>query len=245
MRLNKFIASSGICSRRKADELIFDGKVKVNKNIVVEPFYDVLDEDEVFVNNKKISLEKNKIYIMLNKPRGYLTSVPKFIDKRKTSPFETPTIYEFLKDRTERIFPVGRLDKDTRGLIFLTNDGEWTYSITHPKNEKTKTYEVLVNANLTVNEIKKLERGVFIFDTNKNIKYKTKPAEVKTLKQFKTSMLLQMRIHEGKNRQIRKMIESLGKKVVDLKRVSIGNISLGRLKEGQYRKLSEKEIKNI
>ena len=227
LRLNKFLAMCGICSRRNADELILNKKIKVNGKIIYE-LGTVVDEykDKVEYNNQILKLKNKKVYIMLNKPSGYITT--------SKEQFDRPYILELIHEE-ERVFPVGRLDMDTEGLILLTNDGEFSNSLMHPSKKIDKVYEAKVVGNITEEKIKKLEKGVKIEE------YVTAPAKVKLLKKD----VLEITIHEGKNRQVKKMCRAVGLRVEKLKRVRIGNMELGNLKVGEYVKFTEKQIKEL
>lgn len=201
IRLQKFIANSGFCSRRKAEELITEGKVMVNNKIVMQLGTKVNPEtDEVIVNNKLIKIPKNNIYILLNKPIGYVTTVKE--------QFSRPTVMDLLKDVKQKVLPVGRLDMYTSGALILTNDGDFIYEVTHPKYEIEKTYQVTVSGIVTKEDIKKLENGVEIDN------YISGKAKVKILKIDEDSKISRIRItiHEGKNREIRKMCEAIRKR---------------------------------
>lgn len=227
MRINKYIAACGICSRRKAEEYILQGKVKVNEKIIKDLSTNVDEKtDKVYVDNKLIKLENKNVYIMLNKPKGYVTTNSEQFNRKSTSDL----IYEDV-----RVFPIGRLDMYTEGLLLLTNDGEFANKMMHPKNEIKKVYEVNVDKKITDENIKKLQDGVDIGG------YVTKPAIVEKIDEYNMKII----ISEGKNRQVRKMCEAVSLKVKNLKRIQIGNLKLGNLKVGKYKILSEKEIKNI
>lgn len=230
MRLNKYIAHSGVCSRRKADELIQQGLVKVNGR-KAEPGYDVVDGDVVDVNGEIIKPEKRLVYYLLNKPAGYITTVDDEQDR--------PTVLELMPDIEERIYPVGRLDYNTSGMLIMTNDGDLAYRLTHPKSHVFKTYRALVGGLLTIHESRKLERGVMVDGR------KTLPAKIKILKQNESNTLVEIQISEGRNRQIRKMFEAVGHKVIALDRIAIGNMKMAHIKQGQYRKLSQNEIQYL
>ena len=231
MRLNKYIASAGVCSRRKADELIANGNVKVNGAVMREMGFDVSEGDKVQVNGKLIEGEKDKVYVVVNKPLGYITSMDDDKDRA--------TVAELVADIPERLFPVGRLDYNTTGLLIMTNDGQLTYSLTHPKHEVDKTYVATVAGVLSEKRLAKLRRGVDIGG------FVTSPAKVRVIKQNPRSAVVEISIHEGKNRQVRKMFAAVGNKVQALERVAIGNIRLGRLKTGHYRKLTREEVKYL
>lgn len=233
VRLQKYLADCGIASRRKCEELIMQGKVEVNNKKVTELGTKINPQkDQVKYNGKIVKEENEKLYILLNKPIGYVTTVK--------DQFSRDTVLDLVKIN-KRIVPVGRLDMYTSGALILTNDGEFVNKLTHPKNEITKTYNVTVVGVVTKEEVKQLEEGVIIDD------YKTKPAKVKILKidEQKNLSRLQIVIHEGKNRQIRKMCEAIGKKVLALHRSKIGNIEVKDLKLGTWRYLTSKEVKML
>lgn len=231
MRLNKYIADAGICSRRKADELIENGNVKVNGATMKEMGYQVEDGDVVQVNGKTIESAGKKVYVAVNKPLGYITSMDD--DKGRA------TVAELVSDVPERLFPVGRLDYNTTGLLIMTNDGQLTYTLTHPKHEVYKTYIAKVAGVLSDTRLAKLRRGVDIGG------FVTSPAKVKVIKQMPRHAIVEISIREGKNRQVRKMFAAVGNKVQELQRVAIGEIKLGRLMEGHYRKLNREEIEYL
>jgi len=236
-RLQKYMASCGIASRRKCEELILKGLVKVNGDIITELGFKVNPEkDKILYNNKEIKKEEDKIYILLNKPEGYITSAK---DERGRK-----TILDIVKVK-ERIYPIGRLDYDTSGLLLLTNDGEIYNKIIHPRVQVDKIYIALCKGEFTKEEIEKFKSGIDIGG------YITAEANIKVLsvKHDKKSgiknSLVEITIHEGKNRQIRKMCSSLNHDVITLKRVKLGNITLGNLKKGEYRNLTNKELDYI
>ena len=232
-RLQKFLANAGIASRRKCEELILDGKVEVNGTIVTELGTKVSEKDIVKYNGKIVKTEEEKIYILLNKPIGYVTTAK--------DQFNRDTVLDLIKIN-KRIVPVGRLDMYTSGALILTNDGEFVNMLTHPKNEIDKTYNVTVKGNVTNDDIEQLQKGVKIDD-----EYITKPAKVKILKIDKEKNIsrIQITIHDGKNRQVRKMCEAINKKVLALHRCKIGNIEVKDLKVGNWRYLTKKEVENL
>lgn len=233
LRLQKFLADNGIASRRKCEEYIMQGRIKVNGIVTytlgtkVKP-----SEDKIEFDNKIIKVENKKVYILLNKPIGYVTTAK--------DQFGRETVLDLVKVK-ERIVPVGRLDMYTSGALILTNDGDFVYKVTHPKHEIKKTYNVTIKGIITKQEINKLRNGVDIggFVTNK--------AEVKILKVYneKNISRLQIIIHEGKNRQIRKMCEAIEKKVLALHRSKIGEISVNNLPLGKWRYLEKEELKYL
>ena len=231
MRINKYIAGSGLCSRRKADELIMNGNVKVNGAVLKDPGYDVQEGDRVTVNGTDIYEQEEAVYYLLNKPMGYVTTAKDEQDRA--------TVLDLMADVGERVFPVGRLDMNTTGALILTNDGKTAYRLAHPKNEVVKTYRALVKGVVSREKIWKLRNGVDIGG------YVTKPARVTVISENKNSTVLEISISEGKNRQVRKMCKAVGNPVQELQRISIGEIRLGRLREGTYRKLTKAEIEYI
>lgn len=231
MRLQKYIAECGVASRRKSEELIKQGRVKVNGITVSEMGVKVSDEDVVEVDGRKISLEQKKVYIMLNKPVGYISSV--------RDQFSRNTVVDLIKGVKERIYPVGRLDYDTSGLLLLTNDGDFAFRLTHPKHEMKKTYIAEVEGVPDSNDIESFQNGLRIED------YVTSPAELTVLEKKKSSSIVKVVIHEGKNRQVRKMCDAIGHPVISLKRIAIGDLYLKSLPEGQWRYLKEEEIKML
>lgn len=231
MRLNKYIADAGIASRRKADELTINGNVKINGKVMKEPGYQVKDGDQVMVNGILISKQEKKVYIVLNKPKGYVTTMDD--DKGRL------IVADLVADVSERVYPVGRLDYNTTGLLLMTNDGELANKLTHPKHETPKLYRAHVAGVLSGQKLSKLRSGVDIGG------YITKKAKVEVIKQTERSAIAEIEIHEGKNRQVRKMFAAVGCPVQALERVAIGDIRLGRLKSGHYRKLTREEVEYL
>ena len=231
MRLNRYIAQAGIASRRKADELIQNGNVKVNGAAFFELGYDVKDGDVVTVNGVDINPGAPKVYIMLNKPKGYITSAS---DERGR-----PVVTELVSETGVRLFPVGRLDADTTGAIIMTNDGDLANKLAHPKHGVVKTYRARVSGYISNERLARLRNGVDIGG------YITAKAQAEVIKQGEKYAIVDVKIHEGKNRQVRKMFAAIGNKVIELERIAIGELPLGRLKEGSYRKLTKKEIEYL
>lgn len=231
-RLQKYLAEAGVASRRKSEELILQGKVEVNGKIVTELGTKVTSNDIVKYNGKIVKPEEEKVYILLNKPIGYVTTAHEQFGRDK--------VLDLVKTN-KRIVPVGRLDMYTSGALILTNDGELVNKLTHPKNEIEKTYNVTLKGIITEQEINQLKKGVII-DEN----YMTKPAKVKILKidEDKDISRIQIVIHEGKNRQVRKMCEAINKRVLALHRSKIGNIDVKDLKLGEWKYLNLKQIQN-
>lgn len=234
IRLQKFLANQGICSRRKAEEHILNGDVTVNGAVVTELGTKVIPEkDEVTFKGRKIGNTKHKnVYILLNKPIGYVTTTK--------DQFNRDTVLDLVKVK-EKVLPVGRLDMYTSGAIILSNDGEFIYKITHPKYEVEKTYNVTLKGRITTEDVEKLKSGVQIDN------YTSGKAKVRILKidEEKDISRVEITIHEGKNREVRKMCEAIGKKVLALHRSKIGNIDVKDLPLGEWRYLKEKEIEGL
>ena len=230
MRINQYIASAGVTSRRKADELIAEGRVKVNGAILTSPGYHVEEGDIVEVDGARIEPAGKKVYYLLNKPAGYVTSTA---DKEGR-----PLVTELVPDSV-RVFPVGRLDYNTTGLLIMTNDGDLANALMHPSKEFDKKYLVRAQGIVTRDEVKRLEAGIDIGG------FVTSPAEVHLAKHDRNSTLAEIIIHEGKNRQIRRMFEAIGHPVLELCRTGLGDLTIGKLAIGQCRKLSPAEVENL
>lgn len=232
MRLQKYMAKCGIASRRKSEEIILEGRVKVNDIVVKELGMTInLKKDIVKVDNEIIKLEENKIYIMLNKPKGYVTTVK---DKHSEK-----IVLDLINGVKERIYPVGRLDVDTTGLLLLTNDGDLAYKLTHPSYEIPKKYIALVKGIPNNKKLYKFRKGLKIDGRM------TAEAYIKILKRNRDTSLLEISIHEGRNRQVRKMCKYIGHPVIQLERVAIGKLELGNLGIGEWRYLTSKEIEYL
>ena len=231
IRLQKFLSESGIASRRKSEELISAGKVKVNGHIA--SIGDKVDakRDKVTVKGKRVVPQNKKVYIMLNKPRGYVTTLKDEFDRK--------TVNDLVKDVGVKVFPVGRLDRDSEGLLFLTNDGEFANGITHPSRNVNKTYSVTVKGTAEDEQIEKMSAGIVIEGR------KTLPCEVFVTERKPDRTFLKFIISEGRNRQIRKMCEAVGLQVLRLKRLEIAGVKLGGLKLGAWRELNEREMSRL
>ena len=230
-RLQKVIANSGVASRRKAEELISQGKVSVNGEVITELGTKVSEKDEILVNGIAINREE-KVYYLLNKPREVISSAHDEHNRK--------TVVDLI-DEDKRIYPVGRLDYDTTGLIILTNDGELTNLLTHPSNEIDKVYVAKIKGTLTPSEIMALKKGVVI-DDFKTSKSKVK---VKSIDKKNDTSIVEIIIHEGKNHQVKKMFEAVNHEVLKLKRERIGFLDLTGLNSGEYRKLNHKEVSKL
>ena len=231
-RLQKVMAELGVASRRKCEELILQGKVTVNGQITTELGTKVDKQNAIIlVEGIKITNKIKKVYLLLNKPIGYITSAK--------DQFDRPTVIDLISEINVRLYPVGRLDFDTEGLLILTNDGDLTFKITHPSHNVTKTYTALVDGRVQEEAIELFEKGVVIED------YKTAPAKLEILKYINNDTLINITIHEGKNRQIRKMCDAIGHSILRLKRISIGDLKLGDLSTGHYRHLNKEEIEYL
>ncbi len=230
VRIAKYLAACGILSRRKAEELVKSGKIKVNGEVLTDLSFKVNADDKVEYQGKQAEYEKN-IVIALNKPVGYISSV-KDNYKRKT-------VLDLVNNIEARLYPVGRLDFDSRGLILLTNDGDFTYKTLHPKFQITKTYEVEIKDYINDENIEKIKNGINI-EGRELI-----PAVVQIMNRKNNISRIEIKIIEGRKRILRKVFAKLGYKVKDLKRTAIGNLKLGNLAEGNYKILSENEIEKV
>ena len=231
IRLQKMISQCGIASRRKAEEMIAQGHVKVNGK-VAKLGDKVMPSDKVFLKGKRIIMPKSDhCYIMLNKPRGFITTMS---DERGRK-----CVAELIKDVEQRVYPIGRLDKDSEGMLIFTNDGEFANKIMHPKNSVYKIYRVTVRPSINEDQLVKLETGVDIDGQ------KTAPAQVHVIHKEQNRVVLEMILHEGKNREIRKMCEAVGLEVARLRRTQIGGVKMGMLKQGDWRLLTDNEVKKL
>lgn len=231
VRLQKYIAMCGEASRRAAEVLISDGKVTVNGKKITEQGVKVeIGADQVAVSGKIIKPNNKMYYIMLNKPTGYVSTVK--------DQFERPTVIDLLgNELNARVFPVGRLDYETEGLLLMTNDGDFTYRVTHPKHKVDKTYIAVLKGGISIKGLAQLRKGVRLDDG-----FVTSPAAVEMLDADNGHTTIKITIHEGKNRQVRRMFEAVGAKVAELQRISIGNVELGNLPLGRWRHLTSHEV---
>ena len=231
MRINKYLATCGLGSRRSVEELIKKGLISINNKVVTDLSFDVSSSDIVKYNGKNLSLVEDKVYIMLNKPRCYITST-KDDQGRKV-------VLDLLKGCKHKVFPVGRLDYNTEGLLLLTNDGDWANNITHPSNHIAKTYAVSTKYMLTNKQLNQIRNGIIIDNR------RTLPAKINLVDKDDSHYFYHITIYEGRNREIRKMFEFLELKIYSLRRLQIGNLLLGDLEEGKYRYLDKKEINKV
>lgn len=231
VRLQKYMSECGIASRRKSEELIEQGKVRVNG--VVASVGDKINpkKDTVTVSGKKLVRQKECKYIMLHKPRGFITTM--------SDEMERKCVAQLIEDVPVRVYPVGRLDRDSEGLLLFTNDGEFANALTHPKKHVSKTYRVTVRPGVTEEQLAAITDGIIIDDR------KTAPAEVRVVTKEENRVVLEIILYEGRNRQIRKMCEQLGLEVARLKRTAVGSVKLGMLKQGDWRELSEEEVRKL
>jgi pseudouridine synthase len=234
-RLQKYLASVGIASRRKCEELILHGHIRVNNSVVtklgtkIDPQKDIVEVKSKLIKYKE---KKRYSYILLNKPKGYLTSL--------SDPFGRPTVLDLLKGIKERVYPVGRLDFNSEGILILTNDGDLAYALTHPAKEVEKVYIVKVKGIPPPEKLKILSEGV-VLENN----YRISPCSIYLLKITNGNAILKIKIREGKKRQIRKMGEYIGHFVLKLRRTQLGPIFLKGVKPGEYRYLNKEEIKSL
>lgn len=226
MRVHKYMAMCGVASRRKSEAILLEGRVKINDSVVTSLGSLVESGDVVKVDNKVITLEENKVYVMLNKPLDCVTT--------SDDQFNRTTVLDFI-DVKERIYPIGRLDYNTTGMLLLTNDGDLANKIMHPSTHLTKTYVAAVQGTPTEAELKRFESGIMIDDRL------TSPAKIQVLK----AGLVEVQIYEGRNRQVRKMLDAINHPVVTLKRSRIGTLQIGDIKPGKYRHLRQDEIKYL
>ena len=231
-RLQKILSHAGIASRRAAEEMILAGRVSVDGKIITELGikFDIT-ASKICVDNEIISYNEKKVYILLNKPKNILSSAK---DDRGRQ-----TVVDLIADVNERIYPVGRLDYDTEGLILLTNDGELMNALLHPKFQINKTYLAKVTGNLTKDKLDKLQNGIQLDDGL------TAPAIVRVVGKSNTEAKIEITIHEGRNRQVRRMFSAIGCEVKKLKRIKFANLTIHNLKIGQYRHLTKVELENL
>lgn len=232
MRINKYLASAGLGSRRKCEEFVLQKRVKVNGKVIDNLAFDIAENDKVMIDDKLVSVPRSFTYLMMHKPKGYLTTVS---DDR-----ERKTVMELLPEEFKHLMPIGRLDYNSEGLLLFTNDGETAQKLMHPKNEIVKTYLVKVEGEVSSFDVSEIEKGVTLID---GTKFKKCKVNIKEIKERKTK--LEIQITEGKNREIRKIFDKFGYNVIFLKRISIGEIKLGGLTRGTCRLLRPAEIRYL
>ena len=231
VRLQKYLAEAGVASRRKCEELIAQGKVEINGEVITTQGTKVNGDEIIKVDGRLVRQEQKKVYILLNKPVGYISTAK--------DEFSRKTVLDLLDTVKERVYPVGRLDYDTSGLLLLTNDGELANRMTHPRNEMPKVYRAMIDGKIGEEDVNSLQSGIAIED------YKTAPAKVHVIETGKRETIVEITIHEGRNRQVRKMFETLGHVVLRLKRVAIGPLAIEGIEEGKWRYLRKKEIDTL
>ena len=228
MRLQKYLASCGVASRRHAEEMIAQGLVSVNGQVITQMGVQVEETDEVRVKGEIVKPEAVKKYVLYHKPIGEVTTV--------SDPEGRPTVMQHFTDYPVRLYPVGRLDFDSEGLLLLTNDGDLADKMMHPSNEVDKTYLARVTGKVTLESVRELRMGVMLDD------HKTSPARVRIIKEETFATVVLVTIHEGRNRQVRRMFDAVGHRVLMLRRVKFGPLDLGDLKRGQWRELTDGEV---
>ena len=231
IRLQKYLSECAVASRRKSEELISQGRVKVNGRVAqigdkVSP-----RNDSVAVNGKKVVMNKKQYYIMLHKPRGFITTMEDEMGRK--------CVAQLVSDVGARVYPVGRLDRESEGMLIMTNDGEFANALTHPSKHVSKTYRVTVRPNINEEQLTAFSEGILIDGK------KTAPADVRVIEKQDNRVVLEIIIYEGRNREIRKMCEALGLEVARLKRTSIGSVKLGMLPQGKWRDLTEDEVHRL
>ena len=231
MRLQKYMAECGVASRRRAEEMILEGKVSVNGVVISQMGVQVEDGDEVRVEGKLIRPEAQKRYVMYHKPAGEVTTV--------SDPEGRAAVLDHFRDYPVRLYPVGRLDYDSEGLLLLTNDGALTERMLHPSHLVEKTYLARVTGQVSMGSVRQLRAGVMLDD------HKTAPAKVRIIKEETFATVVLVTIHEGRNRQVRRMFEALGHRVLQLRRVKFGPLELGDLPRGQWRELTAEEVRRL
>ena len=231
IRLQKFLSECGVASRRKSEEMIESGIVKVNGKVA--SIGDKVDpkRDTVTVRGKKVVKQKNNVYIMLNKPRGFITTMSDEMDRK--------CVAMLVENAPARVYPVGRLDRESEGMLLFTNDGEFANALTHPSKHVSKAYRVTVRPPVSEEQLTAIATGIVIDDR------KTAPADVRVVLQEENRVVLEIVLYEGRNRQIRKMCEEIGLEVARLRRIAVGSVKLGMLKQGDWRELSEEEVRKL
>lgn len=235
IRIQKLLSNNGNFSRRKCEELLLQGRIKVNNKVIDTLGFRCKPTDRIEVDNKviNINLNKEKVYLMLNKPSGYICSL--------SDPENRKRIVDLIDPSIGRVIPVGRLDYDTSGLIFLTSDGPFCNYITHPSTSPEKEYIAICNNPVVGNEIEKIEKGIYIVELH----FLAKDVKAKIISSTKTTSTFSLTLHEGKKHEVKLILEKINHKVISLKRIRIGNINLGNLESGKYRKLTKEELLSL
>lgn len=231
IRLQKILAASGVASRRKAEEMIAAGRVTVNGRVAHLGDSALPGKDKILLDGQPLGHSEKKLYLALHKPRGFVTTLH---DERGRK-----CVAQLVEDVGERVYPVGRLDKDSEGLLLLTNDGDFANQVAHPKRHVAKTYRVTVRPSVTEDQLNQLSTGIVIEGR------RTAPAKVRVLQQELGRVVLEIVLYEGRNREIRKMCEALGLEVARLKRIAVGPVRLGMLPQGKYRELTKEELRAL
>ena len=231
IRLQKFLSECGAASRRKAEELIVSGAVRVNGQVVTLGTRIDPDRDKVTLHGKRVVRQRQNVYVMLHKPRGFVTTMSDEMDRK--------CVAELVQDVGTRVYPVGRLDRESEGLLLMTNDGAFAQMLMHPSHHIGKTYRVTVRPTVTDEQITQLTTGMMIEGR------RTAPAEVRIVTREPERVVMEVILYEGRNRQIRKMCEALGLEVARLKRTAIGNVKLGMLHPGDWRQLTDREVASL
>ena len=231
IRLQKFLSECGAASRRKAEELIVSGAVRVNGQVVTFGTRIDPDRDKVTLHGKRVVRQRQNVYVMLHKPRGFVTTMSDEMDRK--------CVAELVQDVGTRVYPVGRLDRESEGLLLMTNDGAFAQMLMHPSHHIGKTYRVTVRPTVTDEQITQLTTGMMIDGR------RTAPAEVRIVTREPERVVMEVILYEGRNRQIRKMCEALGLEVARLKRTAIGNVKLGMLHPGDWRQLTDREVASL
>lgn len=231
MRLQKYLASCGVASRRRAEQMIAEGQVSINGRVMTEMGVQVEETDEIRVNGELVKPEAVKKYVLYHKPIGEVTTV--------SDPEGRPTVMDHFRNYPVRLYPVGRLDFDSEGLLLLTNDGDLAERMMHPSNEVDKTYLARVTGSVSLESVRDLRMGVMLDD------HKTSPAKVRIIKQETFATVVLVTIHEGRNRQVRRMFEAVGHRVLMLRRVKFGPLELGDLPRGQWREMTNAEVQKL
>ena len=231
IRLQKILAASGVASRRKAEEMIAAGRVTVNGRVAHLGDSALPGKDKVLLDGQPLGHSEKKLYLALHKPRGFVTTLH---DERGRK-----CVAQLVEDVGERVYPVGRLDKDSEGLLLLTNDGDFANQVAHPKRHVAKTYRVTVRPSVTEDQLNQLSTGIVIEGR------RTAPAKVRVFQQELGRVVLEIVLYEGRNREIRKMCEALGLEVARLKRIAVGPVCLGMLPQGKYRELTKEELRAL